>query len=415
MLHAVHFERGTATYRNRFVRTRALAAEIEAGEPLWTGIQEPPDLSNPRGPFKDTANTDLVFHAGRMLALWWLGGKPHVIALPSLETCGIEKYGGKLGRGMSAHPKVDPATGELMFIDYAPVPPFLVYGVVSRAGTLEHLEPIELPGPRLQHDIAITPRFTVLMDLPMYFDPDKLAQGRTVPRFYRDQPSRFGIVPRRGKSADVRWFDASPAYVYHTVNAWEDGERVVLVGCKIADPLAFDPTNPKTKGDHAVPAIGMLRLDPVLTRWTFDLATGECSEEQLDDTAAEFPRVDNRSLGRKARYSYHQRIAPSPTLLFDGVVKYDLAAGRSDVHRYPRGWFGGETVFCPRAGSSAEDDGYLCTFVVDEASGQSELYVIDARDVTREPLARVKIPQRVPTGYHAWWVSDAELRAQRPW
>jgi carotenoid cleavage dioxygenase len=412
MLHAVHFDGGRATYRNRFVRTRGLAAEREAGEALWTGLAEPPDFANPRGPFKDTANTDLVYHAGELLALWWLGGKPHVIALPSLATCGIEKYDGLLGKGMCAHPKVDPVTGEMMFIDYGPLPPFLSYGVVSREGKLVHKVPIDLPGPRLQHDIAITERFTVLLDLPMYFDPNKLAEGRTVPRFYRDQPSRFGLIPRFGSNADVRWFEASPSYVYHTVNAWEEGERVVLVGCKIENPLARDATNPAT--EMPLPTIGMLQLDPVFHRWTFDLATGATKEEQLDDRLAEFPRMDNRALGRRSRFSYHQRIVSAPTLWFDGVIKYDLERGTSQSHEYPKGWYGGETAFCPRVGATAEDDGYLCTFVANEATGESELYVLDARNLADKPLARVRVPQRVPTGYHTWWVSADDLAAQRP-
>ena len=413
MIHAVHFEAGQATYRNRFVRTRALAAEVEAGEALWTGIEERPDLANPRGPYKDTANTDLVFHAGQLLALWWLGGKPHVVSLPSLETTGIQKYGGALGKGMCAHPKVDPRTGEMMFIDYGLLPPFLTYGVVSPEGKVVHKTPIDLPGPRLQHDIAITDRYTVLLDLPMYFDPEMLASGRTVPRFYRDQASRFGILPRRGTNADVRWFEAGPCYVYHTVNAWEDGDEVVLLGCKIENPLSGDPRNPRASDGREAPSIGMLRLDPVLHRWRFNLATGAVNEEALDDVYTEFPRMDNRALGRKSRYSYHQRVVSGPSLLFDGVIKYDVERGTSAVHAYPAGWYGGETAFCPRDGSTAEDDGYLCTFVVEEATGASELVVLDAKDVGRDPIARVKIPHRVPTGYHSWWVTAADVKRQR--
>jgi len=412
MLHAVQFAAGRATYRNRFIRTRGLEAELEAGAALWGGILDPPDFANPRGPYKDTANTDLVYHAGQLLATWWLGGKPYVIDLPSLETCGIQKYEGKLGKGMCAHPKVDPRTGEMMFIDYAPFPPYLTYGVISAEGQLVHQVPIELPGPRLQHDIAITERFTVLMDLPMYFDPEKLAEGRTVVRFYRDQPSRFGLIPRRGTSTDVRWFETSPGYVYHTVNAWEEGERVVMIGCKIRNPLAKDPSNPTPT--QVLPTIGMLQLQPFLYRWTFDLSTGLAKEEQLDDVLAEFPRMDNRALGRRTRFSYHQRVVAAPTLLFDGVIKYDLDRGTSETHQYPTGWYGGETAFCPRANAATEDDGYLCTFVANEATGASELYVIDARSPKAAPIARVQIPQRVPTGYHTWWVSDDDLRAQRP-
>ncbi len=105
-------------YRNRYVRTEALAAEQAAGDALWTGINERPDFSHPGGPFKDTANTDLVFHAGRLLALWWLGGPCYQVALPSLETVGQYDFNGTLTTGLTAHPKLDPETGELMVFDY---------------------------------------------------------------------------------------------------------------------------------------------------------------------------------------------------------------------------------------------------------------------------------------------------------
>jgi carotenoid cleavage dioxygenase len=245
-----------------------------------------------------------------------------------------------------------------------------------------------------------------------------LAEGRTVPRFFRDQPSRFGLIPRFGTNADVRWFEASAGYIYHTVNAWEEGDQLVLIGCKIENPLARDPANasppPSPWGSGGLPTIGTLQLWPMLYRWTFDLVTGTTREEQLDDALAEFPRMDNRALGRRTRYSYHQRIAPAATLMFDGVIKYDLDRRSSAAHTYPAGWFGGETAFCPRLGARDEDDGYLCTFVAHEATGASELYVLDAKNVADAPLARIQIPQRVPTGYHTWWVSDDDLRRQRP-
>ena len=155
MLHAVHFEDGRATYRNRWIRTEGLAAEKAAGRPLWTGILEPPNAAHPGGPYKDTANTDLVFHAGQLLALWWLSGRARVIRLPGLETLGDQDWNGRLARTVSAHPKVDPRSGELVIFDYSPLPPFLTHGVVSPAGELVHQAAIELPGPRLQHDIAI--------------------------------------------------------------------------------------------------------------------------------------------------------------------------------------------------------------------------------------------------------------------
>jgi carotenoid cleavage dioxygenase len=411
MLHAVQLDGGKATYRNRWVRTEAFLAESEAGTSLWTGVTERPDFTNPRGPLKDTSNTDVVFHAGKLLTTWWLGGKPYRVHLPDLRTEGPAVLGDMMT--ISAHPKVCPTTGEMVVFDYKPYPPYLTMGVVSKAGELVHKAEIDLPGPRLQHDIAITPKHTVLMDLSMMWDPELLSRGQTRVGFYRDKPTRFGVVPRFGANDDVKWFETSACFMYHTINAWDDGDELVLVGCKIDDPLAFDKTNPARV--HAVPTIGFLRLEPRLCMWRLNLATGAVKESILDDTLTEFPRIDNRFLGTKNRYSYNPRLAPRETLLFDAVVRYDLDAGSSVTWEYPKGWFGGEVVFAPRdGGTSAEDDGYLVTFVVEEESGTSEVHVFDARSVEQGPIARLAVPQRVPTGYHAWWVSAAELEAQAP-
>ena len=300
----------------------------------------------------------------------------------------------------------------MMFFDYKPFPPYLTYGVANARGELTHFTTVDLPGPRLQHDMAITANHSIFLDMSMMWDPKLLAEGKTRVGFFRDKPTRFGILRRHAPGSEVRWFEASPCYMYHTINAWEEGDRIVLVGCKIENPFAGDPHNPK--GGPEAPTIGFLRLEPKLHRWTFDLVTGAVTEEQLDDTLGEFPRMDNRALGRRSRYSYTPRLAAAPTLLFDGFTKHDTDTGKSWFHRYPAGQYGGEVVFAPRQGSTAEDDGYLITFVADEQSGASELHILDAAHVGEEPVARLTIPQRVPTGYHAWWIPGDEMAKQRP-
>ena len=402
MLHALHFENGTATYRNRYVRTEALAAETAAGHALWSGINERPDFSHAGGPFKDTANTDLVFHAGRLLALWWLGGPCYEVSVPSLDTVGRFDFHGTL-TSLTAHPKLDPATGELIVFDYDVLPPYLTYGVVDASGRLTHRTEVDLPGPRLLHDLAITDRSTVLMDFPLMWDPELLARGKTRVTFQADLPARFGVIPRHGSGDDVRWFEAESCYMYHTINAWETEDELVLVGCRIDNPLAPDD-------DRVVPHIDVLRLAPTLHEWRFDLRTGATHERRLDDVLTEFPRMDNRRLGRPSRYAYSPRIAPEPELLFDGFVKYDTATGASETHEYGEGRYGGETVFAPRVGATAaDDDGYVLTFVTDAASGDSEVVVVEARRAADDPVCRVRIPQRVPIGYHSWWIDAAEL------
>lgn len=406
MVHGISLAEGKATYRNRFVRTKGLLAEIEAGHPLWTGILEPIDLSNPGGPFKNTANTDLVYHAGKLLALWWQSGVPYQLRLEDLETCGRELFGPpeKPHRpGISAHPKVDPRTGEMMFMTFGIFPPYLSYGEIDASGNLSHFTPItSVPGPRYQHDIAITARHTILMDLPMYPDPEMLKVGKSRVKFFRDQRSRFGLIPRKGTDADIRWFEAEPCYVYHTINAWEEGDEVIMVGCRIADPLMGDPTNPERA--FTVPSIGLQRLEPYLHEWRFDLKTGKTAERQLSDVMVEFPRMDNRVLGEKSRFSFNPKVACEPTVVFEGLVKHDFATNSEVVHRYPAGWSAGEAVVCPRVGGAGEDDAYVVSFAIEHASGKSELWIWSARDFG-EPIAKVPIPQRVPAGYHAWWVA----------
>ncbi len=421
MLHAVEFGNGTATYRNRWIRTRDFEEEGREGRMIAPGMLRTPDLARlPRSPHKETANTDLTFHAGRLYATWWLSGEVYEIDPITLATTGPIDFGGALdgtvpSGTMSAHPKVDPVTGELVFFGYAPIPPYLRIGVISPDGQVVHHTDIELPGPRLQHDLAITPTHNVLFD--MNLRPDLANGGRLA--FFGDEAARIGLVPRHGTDGDARWFEVEPFFGYHVVNAWDEGtpggddHEVVLVGCRIDDPL-IDPS--RHADEHGlVPAIADLRLAPTFHEWRLTTATGQARERQLDDRFTEFPRMHDGWLGARSRYSYHPMIAPEATLLFEGVRKHDLSTGTTTEYRYPDGWFGGETPFAPSsdAARTAEDDGYLVTFVAEEATGRSELQVLDARRVEDGPIARVLIPTRVPTGYHTEWVPGADLGARR--
>lgn len=398
MLHAVQISNQTASYRNRWVQTNAFRAETTAGRALWGSVMARPDFRNPLGPIKDTANTDVTFHAGRLLALWWLGGEAYIVDLPDLETRGVYDLG--CGQKMAAHPKVDPLTGEMMFLNHSPLSSSFEYGVASADGTLAHVATVELPGARLHHDIAITEHYTVLLDTPMMApDPRAVARGGVRLRYSHDAPSRLGLIPRHGRAEQIRWFEVPPCFVYHAVNAWEEQDKVVVLACR----------NPPSTVDPAFDNLAGLILRARLCRWTLNLTTGVAEEEDLDDLPTEFPKTDDRSLGQRTRYSYQSHIHASPTLLFDAVFKYDTDTGKRWEHRYPAGWFGGEAVFAPRDGSTAEDDGYLLSFVIDRATGRSQLYVLDAQHLDSAPVATIELPRRVPAGFHAHWVPADQL------
>jgi carotenoid cleavage dioxygenase-like enzyme len=406
MLHAVRFRGGRASYRNRWVRTRALQRELGAGRALWSGVMEPA-AGNPRDmPLKDTANTDVVAFGDRLLALWYLTGAPYAVDPLSLETLSVEDFDGTLRCDVSAHAKVDAQTGELLFFDYGPRPPYMRHGVVGPEGRVTHLVDIDLPGPRLPHDMAITERHSILMDLPLVNDPAAAREGRHRLLFDRDLPARFGILPRHGGGDTVRWFEAEPCYVYHTVNAWEDGDEVVLDLCRVKRPeIAAGSTGTLER------MLSYLRLDAQLQRYRFDLRSGRTREEQLDDANAEFPSIDPARTGRRCRHAYAVHISPETTFLFDALMKYDLEGGTAETHALGPGRWGSESVFVPRAGGGGEDDGWVLAYVLDDATGRSEVIVLEAADFTAPPVARVLLPVRVPIGFHACWMPGSRVSA----
>lgn len=400
MLHGVHLGNGIAQYYNRYVQTQGWKLEHEAGSAIWTGLFSPPQLDNPYGPVKNTANTALVWHSGRLLALWE-GGQPHEIKVPGLETVGSYTYGNQLKTAFTAHPKVDAVTGEMMFFSYSLAqPPYLRYSVVSAQGELLQTVPIDLPVGVMMHDFAITEHYTLFMDLPLTFRPERMQRGEPAFLFESDRPSRFGLLPRHGDNSSIRWFEAPACYIFHTLNAYEDGEEVVLVACHMNGTTVLNASNTANKSNSDIPQ---------LHRWRFNLSTGAVVEERLDDIPSEFPRVNEQRLGRLTRYGYTARRATGSMPLFDGFIKYDLFTGSSQTHEFGRGRYGGEGVFVPRPGATAEDDGWLLTFVYDELEERSDLVVVMAQDMTAEPVARIMIPTRIPYGFHGTWITQAQI------
>ena len=404
MVHAVHFSEGRAVYRNRWIRTDGFEREREAAGPLWRGIIEPWKDNPPGEPEKDTANTDVVFHNDRLLALWYRAGKPYAMDPVTLETLGAEDFGGTLRCEVSAHAKVDEQTGELCFFDYGMKPPYMRYGVVGPDGVIKHFVPIDLPGPRLPHDMAITERHSILMDLPLVNDKQAARAGRFKLHFDRSMPSRFGVIPRYGSADQVRWFEASPCFIYHSINAREEGDEIVLDVCRVKQP---EP-RPDSEGPLAQ-MLSYLRLDANLHRYRFDLRSGRTIEQKLDDDNSEFPSINQRLVGRPSRFAYNMHISPEKSLLFDGLMKYDVDSGSARTHWFGAGRWGSEAPFAPRPGAVEEDDGYLISYVYDEREGHSEVDVLDARDVEAGPLCRIKMPVRVPLGFHATWIPGERL------
>ncbi|MCM0592321.1 MAG: carotenoid oxygenase family protein [Gloeotrichia echinulata DVL01] len=411
MIHGVHILDGTASYRNRYVRTEGFKIEEKEGQAIWPGLLNLPRFDQPHGfMMKNVANTALVWHHGRLLALWE-GGEPYELSVPDLETVGPYTFNGQLTFPFTAHPKVDAKTGEMIFFGYQPLTkPYVQYGIVSPEGKIVKTIPIDIPSPISMHDFAITEKYTIFMDMPLALKPMRIMQGKIPLVFERNKPSRFGIIPRHG--GEMRWFTVPNCMVYHVVNAYEEGNEVILVAYRMdwtqlfipdkENPVDFDSTNSSAT-----------KLEPELTklyRWRFNLSTGQVQEEMLDDEVCEFPRINDNLIGRKMRYVYAGIGAMyMERPLFDGVKKYDLEAGTAQSYHFGRGRFGGECVFAPRPGSKAEDEGWVLTYIHDSITKRSELIILDAQNITAEPVARLIIPQRVPFGFHCEWVRNCNL------
>lgn len=401
MIHALYLEDGTATYRNRFVESRGLLAEREAGRALFGGLSQftmPDEETLAKvGIMKNTANTNVIRHGGRYLAL--MEGAPPTELTRSLETVGEFTYDGALHGAMTAHPKWDPATGELLFFGYSPFPPFVRFHVADRQGTLTRSVDIELPRAVMMHDFVATAKHVVFFDLPAVFDLDAMLSGGTGIRWEPDCGSRIGVLPRDGGADDVQWFELDPFFVFHFLNGWTtDDGKVVVEGCRA-------PRMPVTFGDEVL----VEAAAPSLHRWTMDLAQGTVTTEQLDDRPGDFPRVNAHHEGTEHRFGYLASTSAwgDDVIEFDAVTKHDRRDGTSTTHGYGVGVVAGEAVFAPDPDGSAEDDGWLLNLVTDKATNTTDLVILDARDLAAEPVARVHLPRRVPFGFHGNWMPES--------
>jgi len=382
MLHGVRLADGKAQwYRNRYVRTRTFVEGVSF-------VDANGNIDHSAG----VGNTNIIHHAGKLYAL--VESSFPVEVTRALDTVGVCDFGGKLTTSFTAHPKPCPRTGELHFFGYRFVAPFLTYHVLDAAGALVKSEVIEVPGPTMIHDFAITEHHVIFMDLPVVFDLELAMQGRFPYQWSDSYGARLGVMPRGGSNADVRWREIEPCYVFHPLNAYEAGSKLIMDVARYPELWR--------SGSDGLPAA-------MLHRWTIDLAADRVGEEQLDDRAIEFPRADERLSGRRNRYGY------AAGAVFEGaddrqadcaLVKYDLHTGAATEHRFGRGRTPSEGVFVPASTSAGEDEGWLLQYVYDAARGATDLVVLDASNVTRPPVAVVKLPTRVPFGFHGNWIPD---------
>lgn len=401
MLHAFRLGGGKVSYRNRWVRTPKWEAEHAAGQALF-GSWGNPLTTDPSVAGKDggVANTNVIWHAGRLLALEE-GHQPFAVDPATLAPQGYLTYAGDAGR-FTAHPKTDPETGELLFFGYGvgPVPlsAGMVYGVADAKGHVTRLDRFQAPFASMVHDFMVTRSHVLFPILPLTLSLDRAMNKLPPVAWEPDAGARIGVMARDAGIDTIRWFTTDACYVFHVMNAWEEGTRV------IADVMEYPnaPLFPNADGSAGT------RAEAVLKRWIFDLAedTDTIRRETLDDRMGEFPRIDDRRAGLSYRHGWFaSRSGDKREFGFDAIAHIDIARGNRSAYELPPGDITSEPVFVPRASAALEGDGFLLATVYRGAEDRSDLVVLEAQNVAAGPIAIAKLPRRVPFGFHGNWVT----------
>jgi carotenoid cleavage dioxygenase-like enzyme len=397
MLHGVWLENGRARYRNRWVYTNGLRADIRVGRALFGGLMTPapPDGAllgpdpDPGWPFKLDAFINVVCHAGRYLALE--EGTPPYEVTAELDTVGRYDFAGRLPAGMCAHPRIDPVTGEMVVFRYDVEDPFLSWATIGSDGTVTRppttVETVDEC--YMIHDFTITQHYLVLVVAPAMIDLASMGTGRSPLRWDADRPTRIAIVDRAG-GGPTQWMETDPFFAWHYGNAYEAGDEVVLDFPWWSAFALGAPDGPPVRGGFA-----RARLRP---------RASSASIELLDDVASEFPRIDDRRVARPHRYVTTSRKSGRHDLItgeYDQLARHDMSTGTTDA--YDADVVFGEVVFAPRDGAVDDLDGYYLTYATSPDTTRSWLVVWDAATFPSDPIARVRIPQRVPNGLHGNW------------
>lgn len=387
MVHGLQLRAGRAEwFRSRYVRDDQVVAAKG-----WPPVEGPaPEMMLGGG----LANTNIIGHAGQTWAIVEAGNYP-VRLSHELETIARTDLEGTLPGGLSAHPHLDPDTGELHTAVYSPGWEHIQYLVVGVDGRVRKTVDVPVPGRPMVHDCMITKNYFILLDLPVVFDMEVLENGGSFPyRWTPEYGARVGLLPREGSAGDVTWHEVDLCYVFHPMNAYEDSAgRVVLDVIRHPKMFATDMHGPNE---------GATTLD----RWLIDPKGGPVKESRLDEHGQEFPRIDERRVGKTYRYGYTTGLGDDLSL--GGIKKHDFERGNAEIHNEgpSRGFM--EPVFVPRTPDAAEDEGWILAYVYDKETDSSDVVIIEAQDFKAPPVATIRLPRRVPYGFHGNWVAGVE-------
>jgi len=379
MAHALALSEGSAIwYRCRYVVSPEIAAArgIEPPYPLQAG---------PTGP----GNAGLLACGDQLLATGPLTC-PYALDT-TLETVGCADFGTLSGAASVVGGQRPPGSEQLELLVQDLEPPFLRRVVLDGDGAARESIAIPLRSPTLVTDFAITTRHVAVPELPVVFDIEQSLEGLACAwRWAADHAARVGMVARTGNAA-TQWFELEPCFVFHVVNAFDDGDGMIVD--VIRQPSAFT-----AEAGSDAPTGGTLQ------RWTLDPSRRRVTEECLDAGRQDFPTIDPRRRGRTYRFAWLVELDDAEGGGREFLVKHDLARAETSRHALGAGRQADRIAFVPAHARADEDEGFVLGFVYDSTRGASDLLVLDARRMHAPPLAVVELPCRVPFGREAKWL-----------
>jgi carotenoid cleavage dioxygenase len=399
MVHGFYVADGKVSYRNRYVRTPKWELEHEHGRALFGAMgnpmtTDPIALGNEGG----VANTNIVWHGGKLLALEE-AHHPFQMDLKTLESRGYDReFQGRV----TAHPKIDPVSGEMTWFGYGvgpmPLSAGMSYGVTAKDGSLVRRQDFQAPFASMVHDFMVTENHALFPILPLTASLERAMGGRPPFAWEPEKGSYVGVMRRDADVSTIRWFNTEACYVFHPLNSWEADGKIYC------DVMRYNvaPLFPKADGSPGDKAAARL------VRWTFDLNSNSdaIKEEPLDDLDGEFPRVDPRVETRQHRHGWYAADPTSAkTIKQSAIAHLDLQTGKRQVYELTGGDMTSEPVFTPRSDDAPEGDGWVTAVVYRAGEDRSDLLVFEAQDIAKGPIATAKMPRRVPFGFHGNWVS----------
>ena len=393
MIHRMSIKNGKVSYKNAFVKTKGLLAELKAGKALYGGIALPippdPKYVQIEETSKSSASIHIVKWDNNLLALY--EGTPAYLLDNNLATIGeFQPNNGNIPFKVNAHHRIDPKTGQIyMFIYNTYEVPLTLYEFDKNYQLIKSVN-IDKPYNTMVHDLLITENYIVVFDMPAIFNVAGNDGSEPFFAFYPDKPVTIILIKRSDYSIS-RIENIPSFFVYHFVNAYEEDNKIIL------DMVLHKKLNLN-------PALNKNATPPALYRGSIDLETLHYQHKCLcDSLIVEFPNYNLDYCAQKYQFAYLVAKKPDNAAGFNLLIKYDLASNKFIYIDFGADAEIGEATFIASNNCQNEDDGYLVLFVYYKSEDRSDFVILNAKDM--QEIARVKLPRRVPLGLHGSWIA----------